>query len=190
MTSQYGHGLVGDSAIWKPDGSPWICGPDTVEALAGGSADWNRADHNQPVATTAGKHVGQHPALFSGAEAAHGREIWATDGRTARPLKDIAPGPRSSTPTDLTTVDRTTFFTADDGTHGTELWKSDGTSNGTRMVADIRSGPAGSFPSSLTAVGKEVYFSANDGVHGVALWKSNGTSAGTTLVKDFVPGSL
>ena len=188
MTSQYGHGQGGDSAFWELDGSPWICGPDTVDALAGGSSDWDRADHHQPAATTAGKHVGQHPALFSGAEAVHGREIWATDGRTAHLLKDIAPGPRSSTPTDLTTVDRTTFFTADDGTHGIELWKTNGTATGTSMVKDIQPPDAVNPPRQLTAARHTLFFTADDGTHGTELWKSDGTSNGTRMVADIRSG--
>ena len=33
----------------------------------------------------------------------------------------------SSSPSNLTNVNGTLYFTADDGMHGTELWKSDGT---------------------------------------------------------------
>ncbi len=57
-------------------------------------------------------------------------------------VKDIAPGADSSRPTELTDVNGTLFFVADDGIlgHNREMWKSDGTSGGTAMVADIRPG--------------------------------------------------
>ena len=47
-----------------------------------------------------------------------------------------------SIPSDLTNVNGTLYFTADDGTHGEELWKTDGTAAGTVMVKDILPGSA------------------------------------------------
>ena len=55
-------------------------------------------------------------------------------------VKDINPGTSGSYPGDLTNVNGTLFFTADDGTHGHELWKSDGTAAGTVLVKDINPG--------------------------------------------------
>ena len=49
--------------------------------------------------------------------------------------------PNSSYPSQLTNVNGTLFFTANDGTNGRELWKSDGTAAGTVMVKDINSAP-------------------------------------------------
>ena len=46
----------------------------------------------------------------------------------------------SSSPADLTDVNGTLFFRADDGTNGSELWKSDGTLAGTVLVKDIDPG--------------------------------------------------
>ena len=40
-------------------------------------------------------------------------------------------------PTELTALDKTLYFVADDGIHGHELWKSDGSESGTVMVKDI-----------------------------------------------------
>ena len=45
-------------------------------------------------------------------------------------LKDINSGSGSSYPSNLTNVDGTLYFTADDGSNGSELWKSDGTAEG------------------------------------------------------------
>jgi ELWxxDGT repeat protein len=112
-------------------------------------------------------------------------------------VKDIDPGfqdpfaespvPNSSNPADLTNVNGTLFFSADDGAHGRQLWKSDGTAAGTVMVKDITAtGTAGSSPQDLTPVGGTLFFSADDGVDGRELWKTTGT--GATLVKDIAPG--
>lgn len=109
-------------------------------------------------------------------------------------VKNIHPT-SSSTPLDLTDVNGTIFFTADDGTNGRELWKTDGTDAGTVLVKDIRPGPEDAFnPASsmitcLTNVNGTLYFVADDGVHGHELWKSDGTAAGTVLVKDINPST-
>jgi ELWxxDGT repeat protein len=118
----------------------------------------------------------------------------------------------------LTNVNGTLFFAADDGVHGLELWKSDGTEAGTVMVKDIHPGPASSVewrrpgdtappglgkpafpgstvqrhgldPGSMVAIGHTLFFVADDGVHGYELWKSDGTAEGTVLVKDIAPGA-
>ena len=55
-------------------------------------------------------------------------------------VKDIDPGSSGSVPIDLTNVNGTLYFAANDGAHGEELWKSDGTAAGTVMVKDIDPG--------------------------------------------------
>ena len=86
----------------------------------------------------------------------------------------------------LTNVNGTLFFTANDG----QLWKSDGTASGTTLVTEIVSqGPYAVSPSFLTNVNGTLFFRANDGVTGYELWKSDGTASGTLRVKDIRPGS-
>ena len=96
------------------------------------------------------------------------QELWKSDGTAAGTVlvKDINPGSASSEPSNLTNVNGTLFFTADDGAHGIELWKSDGTAAGTVLVKDINPGSAGSDPPRLTNVNGTLFFSANDGTHG------------------------
>ncbi|HLW66159.1 MAG TPA: ELWxxDGT repeat protein [Gemmataceae bacterium] len=101
----------------------------------------------------------------------------------------------------LTNVNGTLYFVADDGVHGSELWKTDGTVPGTTMVKDINPTtsagltpvdpptPISSDPSSLTVLNGKLYFFADDGVHGRELWVSDGTSAGTQMVEDINPGA-
>ncbi len=95
----------------------------------------------------------------------------------------------SSYPQNLTNVNGTLFFSADDGVHGRELWRSDGTTEGTVLVRDIYAGPEFSTPSLLTNVNGTLFFTADDGQHGEELWRSDGTWEGTVLVKDIHPGS-
>ena len=104
-------------------------------------------------------------------------------------LADINSGTGSSSPSDLTNVNGTLFFSANELKYGRELWKSDGTSAGTTLFKDIQPGAGSSSPSYLTNVNGTLFFSVNDGTNGIELWKSDGTSAGTTLVKDIRPGA-
>ena len=74
-----------------------------------------------------------------------GRELWKSDGTAVGTImvKDIYVGidtmgqPNSSTPSGLTAVGNTLYFSANDGINGTELWKSDGTTTSTILVKDI-----------------------------------------------------
>jgi ELWxxDGT repeat protein len=95
----------------------------------------------------------------------------------------------NNAPTNLTNVNSTLYFTANDGTNGTELWKSDGTPTGTVLVSDIFSAVNSSAPSQLTNVNGTLFFKAQDTLGDYELWKSDGTEAGTVRVKDIFPGT-
>ena len=114
-------------------------------------------------------------------------ELWMSQGGMApEEVKDIRPGTDSSEPQDLTMVDGTLYFGANDGSNGYELWKSDGTEAGTVLVKDIN--PAGSStPSHLANVDGLLYFAADEGVNGYELWTSDGTAAGTIKVTEINP---
>src|SRR5262245_17615654 len=71
---------------------------------------------------------------------------------SVRLVKDINPGPASSTPFLFANVNGVLFFAANDGVHGRELWKSDGTAAGTVLVKDIDPGPVSSLPFNLINV--------------------------------------
>ena len=63
---------------------------------------------------------------------------WKSDGTMDGTVlvKDISPGALGSNPSQLTNVNGTLFFTANDGS-GRALWKSDGTAAGTLRVAGV-----------------------------------------------------
>ena len=118
-------------------------------------------------------------------------ELWKSDGTNSGTvlLKDIKPGLESSNPGNLTDINSTLFFRADDGTNGRELWKSDGTNSGTVLIKDINPGSGSSNASKFTDVNGSAFFIANNGTNGTELWKSDGTNSGTVLVEDITPGS-
>ena len=138
---------------------------------------------------------------FSADEGTNGAELWKSDGTSSGTtmVKNINPGtacdvfgvtsPCSSTPSNMTTIGSTLYFSADDGTNGNELWKTDGTSSGTVLVKDINPGSSNSMLQYFTVVGSTLYFRATDGSHGNELWKSDGTSSGTVMVKDINSGA-
>ena len=134
--------------------------------------------------------------FFTAEDGRHGRELWRSDGTAAGTVmvEDISPDPErysrysDYSPTALTDVGGTLFFTADDGTHGRELWRSDGTSAGTVMIEDVHAGGYDGARGYLTDVAGAVFFTATDGTHGPELWRSDGTAAGTRMVTNIHPG--
>ncbi|WNG51459.1 hypothetical protein F0U60_50535 [Archangium minus] len=66
----------------------------------------------------------QGTIAFSASDGVSGLELWTTDGTTAgtRRFADVAPGPLSASPLELTVSGSRLFFVADDGEHGRELW--------------------------------------------------------------------
>ena len=106
--------------------------------------------------------------LFTGFDANGTDGLWKTNGTGAgTQFTDIYVGTGGgSYPNNLTNVNGTLFFQANDGTHGPELWKSDGTAAGTVLVKDINPGSAGSSILDLINANGTLYFQANDGAHG------------------------
>jgi ELWxxDGT repeat protein len=100
----------------------------------------------------------------------------------------VNPGETSSELDELTNVNGTMFFIAENAEYGRELWKTDGTLEGTMLVKDINPGPDPSYINSLKKVGNLLFFAASDGVNGNELWISNGEADGTVMVKGITAG--
>src|SRR5262249_54913650 len=120
--------------------------------------------------------------------------LWKSNGTVAGTtlVKDIYPGgtwygdwysgywyaPNSSNPGNLTNVNGTLFFTANDGTGAWNLWASDGTAAGTVPVANLNA-------NSLTNLNGTLFFSADDGVHGSELWAQSTVPIPSLVVSGF-----
>ena len=140
--------------------------------------------------TVAGSKEKGYLAFFAATDAAHGEELWVTNGTPdgTRIVKDIIPGPTSSNVVWLTRFNDKVVFQADDGVNGAELWISDGTEQGTYMVKDIHE-LASSDPKGFTQLNETQFVFAaknfdseeyNGGQHW--LWVSDGTEEGTKLI--------
>lgn len=127
---------------------------------------------------------------FTASSASSGNELWKTDGTAAGTVqvKDIVTGSGSSSPSRLTNVNNTLFFTATtSGQVG--LFKTDGTGPGT--VALNNTVVSGGTYNTFYGYDSKLYFMYNGYKPGIPItatgiepWVSDGTNAGTTLIKD------
>lgn len=106
---------------------------------------------------------------FSGQDAAHGVELWRTDGTSTRTevARDIVPGGGSSSPRNFVSLDEQTFFLAN-APADTLIWPANGLPINSGPVTDAV--PA---PHALTAVGNQLFFFVENG-SGLELWSSSG----------------
>jgi len=172
--------------LWKTDGT------DAGTAMV--------ADINSGPANSSPRYLTNVSGIlfFVADDGAHGRELWAVDNRAgtgasaAYLVKDINPY-GNSMPSNLTAVNGTLFFQAENGVNGYELFRSDGTSGGTTMVINADADPGVGLPHIadfgpifLAAVNGVLYYRyavVIDGVYTSALWRSDGTESGTSQVK-------
>ncbi len=149
--------------------------------------------------------------FFTAFDRSTGTELYTSDGTEAGTamVRDIYPGTfppdfmggegNSSDPQNLTNINGTLYFTANDGVHGRELWKSDGTAAGTSMVIDLTPGSAstGFYYNGFTissceflAVSNHLFFTAiTRSTSGTkfdhSLYVTDGTAEGTSEVFTF-----
>ncbi len=136
--------------------------------------------------------VGGNNLFFQFNDAAHGSEIWKTDGTAAGTMRvtDINPGAAHASPAMGAVMGEYLYFSAKDGVNGYQIWRYPVSGNGAaERVTDIPGGAAD--PMWITPLNGWLYFSAYTPATGRELWKSNGLPLGggalTSLVADINP---
>ncbi|RKH39802.1 hypothetical protein D7Y23_35785, partial [Corallococcus sp. AB050B] len=127
--------------------------------------------------------------FFVAPDAAHGSELWVSDGTTAgtRLVRDLTPGTEDSYLTHLAAAPGSTlvFFkeTYDAATSSTrnELWRSDGTDAGTVRVRDFGTAVDVSYLDAKQ--GNALLFFVSERPGAISLWRTDGTSGGTVQLK-------
>ena len=106
--------------LWTSDGTTE--GTRLVKDLDPGLAP------SQPEFGFAIIDAGFDKCLFAASDGLHGLELWRSDGTAAGTVlvADIAAGPASSSPRDLTVVGHRLFFSANDNVSGRELYEIPG----------------------------------------------------------------
>ncbi|XXF80127.1 hypothetical protein P2318_10360 [Myxococcaceae bacterium GXIMD 01537] len=196
--SFYGFTWLGDVLVYVRH----FDGPEAVLARTEGTpettydlADFGRlsgvAESPRDLTRLGGKVYFGAGDLPTGGELERGAELWRTNGTRAGTgmVKDIVPGPESSSPRDLQVLGGRLFFAAEGGQAGRELWVSDGTAKGTRLFKDLEPGAGSSSPRDLLSTQGWLFFSAETAGHGREVWVSDGTVAGTVQLDDIAPGA-
>lgn len=130
---------------------------------------------------------------FVGTSAAHGNELWITDGTVANTklVKDIRSGAASSSISKFVLRNDEIFFFANDGLHGYELWYSKGTEVSTHLVQEIYPGAAGlAYTPELVATANYVAFEMQDDQKILYLWYANSTSLTKKLTRGNYLGKI
>jgi ELWxxDGT repeat protein len=129
----------GDLGLWRSDGSE----EGTVRIDPEGLS----------LALLGNSLVIGRTVFFTAGDGGTGAELWKSDGTESGTVlvKDINPGPGSSTPSALTDVNERLVFQACEPARGCEVWESDGTAEGTRPLADIVPGSYSSSPEGFAA---------------------------------------
>ncbi|MEQ9639834.1 MAG: hypothetical protein RIM84_07390 [Alphaproteobacteria bacterium] len=121
--------------------------------------------------------------VFYADDGVHGRELWATDGETARLLADINPD-GASYPQRFFEFGGELLFNAEARANDTELYAYDGET--VRQVAEINPGPDASVPQDHVLFEDMVVFAAYENSVGNELWYYDGTTVG--VLADILPG--
>lgn len=195
-----GDGPINYDVIWRTDGTgsgtmPVLAGPQPKflgnHAAAGSTLVYQTADglwrtdgtgvgtYKLSDATGAGLISFGANAYFISSDAAHGSEVWKTDGTVAgtQLALDLVPGPTSSSPSAITVSNGKLFIQAKDGGGLNTLYSSDGTAGGTQAIMNTNAWEVAG------ASGYSVIFERL--VNDIKLWRTDGTAAGTSLIGQY-----
>jgi ELWxxDGT repeat protein len=184
----YGNGVlfpaddgVHGRELWISDGTS--AGTRLVrDLLPGAQGTWDDGYANINV-------IGDH-ALFKASDAAHGQELWVTDGTDAGTalFADLSPGPTSSYPSSFVASGGKLYFTAVTSfLVGSDLWVTDGTTAGTHTLGEASGLGLGFGSISMWNVNGKMYFSGWTSLSGGEPWVTDGTEAGTRMIANLAP---
>ena len=185
--------------LWRTDGTE--AGTQLVEDISPGT------DDGLLVFGLASLTAFGSDALFFATDAAHGTELWRSDGTEAGTdlVADIVPGSMSSYfgetfAPDFKVVANGRWYFRVFGANfweGTEVWSTDGTTAGTGLLKEINTQtsafqmtPFGTVWGSFADLNGTLLFRGGDGDSNAELCKSDGTAAGTDLVTELSPGPM
>lgn len=171
---------AGDLVYFAAGGALWASDGASAWHLRGAG---RFADPQNP-----GSLAADGDRLFFAAETHNaGAELWVTQGTTAtaRPVKDIVPGPASSSPHGLVAGDGVVYFQAGPSHFERRLWRSDGTLDGTQPFSRAEAGRAAHY----LPIGDEVFIAMNAEGLGNELWAADAETGETRLVKDISPSA-
>ena len=119
-----------------------------------------------------------------------GEELFRSEGtpQNTSLVRDIFPGPGSSSPRYLGRLGKLVYLLADDPVRGRALWVSDGTSLGTRFVKTLLPGNPNlkkDAAHASLAIGVKLYFLFEAPGSRFQLWTSDGSVKGTQKIREW-----
>src|SRR5262249_8117843 len=154
--------------LWFSDGTP--AGTQLVMDV-NPDPSFNSGNSNIQNLTAVGSQL-----FFSARDAAHGQELWVSDGTQSGThlVKDIIAGTSGFNPSQFIAFNGKFYFVGNDGVNGTQLWTSDGTAAGTTAIS---SNSLGASPSNFTIVGgNKLFYTGSDSVNSSSIYMFDGTT--------------
>ena len=160
--------------LWRSDGT--AAGTSLVADINPGSASSGSTTNADRDFTSFNGDL-----FFAATDAAHGWELWRTDGTAGGTTRvtDVRPGPDASRVYGLFNASGKLFFTANpagDSYPQSELFVTDGTPDGTTQLTSPL-GTTNTNPRSLVELNGVVYFAGRG-----ELWRTDGTIDGTQVI--------
>lgn len=120
---------------------------------------------------------------YAAADAAHGTELWTSDGTAAGTVRltDIRPGADGGTdPYAMARLGKRVVFSGNDPDFAADLWIAGPTPGSAKRIKNLDTTATIDW---MRTVGDEVWFEVQHAPGTFELWKTDGTKAGTVKIK-------